>query len=69
MPKFALEDRLDKVGVMVPTLVKYDDLDPAGEEWGNVQDFDRLFDACVARWGRDWDLDKLIATISETQID
>lgn len=65
MPRFTLEDvKQPATSVTVPTLVKYHD-DGRREEWGNVQDFDQLFDTCVSRWGSNWDLNKVCTAIRE----
>lgn len=72
--RFALEDVADSNGIVVPTLVKYtkikdSDQPETREEWGNVHDFDSLFNACVSRWGSNWNLEKVIVAIRESEID
>lgn len=39
------------------------------DDWGTVQDFDNLFDACVSRWGSNWNLEKVVAAIHESELD
>lgn len=71
---FALEKRADEnTGVEVDTLVKYTEnengIKDSGEPWGNVMEFDRLFDVCSRRWPRGWDLNKVMTAIQECDFD
>lgn len=54
-------------GASTQALVKYDGSNR--EEWGTVDDFDQLFDCCVRRWGKNWDLEKVKTAITESEID
>ena len=65
---FKLEDIKNKSGIPVPTVVKYEEGKPS-EEWVNVEDLDTLFDTCVDRWGNNWDLNKIMTAIRETEVD
>lgn len=65
--KFSLEPKADANGVEVPTLIKKVDGLP-DEDWCSVQDLDRLFNACVQRWGSNWDLEKVMTAVRETEI-
>lgn len=67
-PEFKLEKVANQNGTGVPTLVKYH-ADGTREEWGNVDDFDRLFNACSNRWGTNWNLEKTCIAILESEID
>lgn len=72
--RYALEKVEDKAGQMLDTLVKFTLEDaPAAveqrEELTSVQDLDRLFDACSARWPVGWDLEKLLTCIKECEFD
>lgn len=71
--RFALEKIEDEAtGVPVDTLIKYvkeGDAPEVAEPWGNVMEYNQLFDACSARWGTNWDLNKVIAAINESQLD
>jgi len=67
--KFVLEKIKDQnTGTEVDTLVKIAD-DGSRDEWCNVQDLDSLFDACVNRWGSNWDLNKVRTAIAECEFD
>lgn len=57
--RYALENR---------TLVKYHP-DETREEWGTIDEFDELFDTCVERWGNNWDFNKVLIAIKESEID
>lgn len=71
--RFALEKVDNSLGIPVDTVVKYTDRPvsigdtqvPEREEWCNVMELDRLFDACVAKWGSNWDLEKVITAVRE----
>ena len=39
------------------------------ETWCTVKDLDLLFETCHERWGFNWNLEKVLATIEETDID
>ncbi len=70
MSRFFTLDKIDNGnGTEVATLVCHDDgKDP--EPWGNVDDFDRLFNACSKRWpALGWDIDKLIACVNECEFE
>ena len=69
---FKLEKRPDEnTGVEVDTLIKCE-ISAEGTEmeetWGNVTEFNQLFDTCVARWGSNWDLNKVMTAIRESDI-
>ncbi len=69
MISFVLENRPhESTGVPMPTLVKKEEGKP-DDEWCTVQDLDQLFEACVRRWGNNWNLEKIMVAITETQID
>jgi hypothetical protein len=69
MVTFALEKKADKNGQVQDTLVRKEDGKP-DEDWGTVNDFDRLFAACSQRWAEyGWDLEKLITAVRECQFD
>ena len=67
---FTLEPIADSNGIEVPTLIK--STEDGGkidkEPWGNVQEFDRLFETCARKWGSDWDLEKVCVAITESEI-
>jgi hypothetical protein len=70
--KFELRKVEDEgTGVLVDTLMKITTVGEkvVEEAWGSVLDFDKLFNACVARWEGNWDIDKVCTTIRETTID
>lgn len=71
--RFALEKRADEnTGVEVDTLMKYTDHENGtgeGEPWGNVIEFNRLFDVCSRRWPAGWDLEKVITAVQESDFD
>lgn len=69
--RFELKKKEDGNGQMVDTLTKITDVGGKvnEEDWGTVQDFDRLFNACVSRWQGNWDINKVCTAISESQID
>lgn len=73
MIRFALEMVPNSVGVSVPTLVKYKQATRGApeerEEWCSVEDLDALFETCVARWGSNWNLEKVLVAIRESEID
>ncbi len=74
MIRFSLEKIADgNTGGMIDNLVKHTMDDAAAEEtsevWCSVQDLDILFSACTERWGDNWDLNKLVVAIKESQID
>lgn len=66
---FTLEHRQDETGDIVPTLIKRDELGREIDEWCNVKELDQLFEACVSRWGKNWNLEKVMVAIRESQID
>lgn len=60
---------LDAV-VKVTTSAKYgDEPTETKETWCTILDLDRLFEGCVRRWGNNWNLDKVLTAISESEID
>ena len=71
--RFALEKVEDEsTGQPIDTLIKYTkegDAPETSEPWGNVMEYNSLFDACVSRWGNNWDLNKVIAAINESTLD
>jgi len=71
--RFALEKIEDEAtGQAVDTLVKYtkDGEQPeTSETWGNVVEFNQLFDACVKRWDNNWDLNKVVTAVLECEFD
>lgn len=67
--KYSVQDRpCEKTGTPVPTLVKAVDGKP-DEELGTMLEFENLFDACHSRWGNNWDSEKLIVAVNESEID
>lgn len=64
MATFTLEKKTGSLGELIKT-------HDSGERepWGTVEDFDQLFDACVKRWGKNWDLNKVCVSIRESNID
>ena len=71
--RFALEKIEDEqTGQTVDTLIKYTkdgDAPETSEAWGNVLEYNQLFDACVKRWGDNWDLNKVVAAVIECEFD
>lgn len=65
---FKLEKVEDNTGTPVDTLVKYVE-GKEGEPWINIQELDKLFDTCVARWSSNWDLEKVLTAIREAEFD
>lgn len=65
---FKMEDISNPQGIVIPTIVKYID-DSNREEWCNVDDLDKLFDACVQRWGSNWDLNKVLEAVHDCEFD
>lgn len=66
---FALEKKpCDRTGQEVDTIVKKVEGQP-DEDWCSVVDLDQLFEACVARWGANWDLEKVKMAIRGSDID
>lgn len=63
---FKLEDKENGVGIAVPTLIKCQGTDQ--EEWCNVEDLDQLFNTCVQRWGKNWNLEKVLTAVKESEI-
>ncbi len=54
------------------TLVKVmkDDLNnEVRDELCTTLDLDQLFDVCVKRWGNNWNLEKVMVAIKESEID
>jgi hypothetical protein len=39
------------------------------ETWGDMEDFDDLFQACFDRWESNWDLNKVMTAIRECDFD
>lgn len=69
MINFSLEKRPDyQTGEDKLTLVKKEDGKP-DDEWCTIDDLNQLFDSCVARWGSNWNLEKVKVAITESQID
>jgi hypothetical protein len=70
---FALEkEPKEGTGTLVDSVVKYT-ADEVGkterEVWCSVDDLDSLFAACVDRWGKNWNLEKVVTAIKESEID
>ena len=71
---FILEFKTDPTGKDVKCLYKLT-LDKNSKEvlhkeaWGDMEDFDDLFEACFERWDTQWDLNKVITAIKESDID
>lgn len=63
MPKFTLEKKKGSFGELFKTRD-----DGTKEAWGTIEDFDRLFDECVKKWGNNWDLNKVLIAIKESEI-
>lgn len=69
MITFTLEKKADEnTGVMVDTLVKKVTGKP-DEDWCTVTDLDQLFDACVRRWGSNWNLEKVKMAIMDCGVE
>jgi hypothetical protein len=68
--RFELKKKEDSTGQLIDTLTKITEKDgkTTEEDWGTVQDFDRLFNTCVAKWGSNWDLEKILVAIRESSI-
>jgi hypothetical protein len=67
MIKFVVEDRPHpRTGTPLPTVVKKEDGAP-DDEWCTIQDLDELFEACVTRWGTNWDLNKVKMAVAEAE--
>lgn len=62
MPSFAVKKMRDDNGQVLDSVVKTHD-DGKEEVWCSIIDLDRLFDTCVARWGNNWDLEKVLTAI------
>lgn len=60
----------DKTGTPIDTLVKYieENGKVTSEPWIDVISLDQFFDACVSRWGSNWDLNKVRTAILESEI-
>lgn len=44
---------------------------PVAEEkevWCTILDLDRLFDKCVKKWGSNWNLEKVLAAIDDSEV-
>lgn len=70
--EFNLEKVKNHLGIELDTLVKYEHTEGkelVREEWCNVMDLDQIFNACVERWGSNWDLNKVITAIKEADFD
>lgn len=39
------------------------------ETWTTIIDLDRLFDCCVKKWGSNWNLEKVMAAVSDSEIE
>ncbi len=69
MTTFALVKKInEETGSEQLALIKKVEGKP-DEEWTTMDDLNRLFDSCVARWGSNWDLEKLIVCIRECEFD
>lgn len=69
MISFSLEKRPHaRTGALLDTIIKREEGKP-DDEWCNTQELDELFEACVARWGSNWDLNKVKLAISEAEFD
>lgn len=69
---FKLEKVTDeKTGTEVDTLVKYteDNGKVTTDPWIDVISLDQFFDACVQKWGNNWDLNKVKIAIRESEIE
>lgn len=64
---FKLDTRANDQGVVAPSIIREEN----GQEeyWCNTQELDSLFQACANRWGTNWDLNKLIVSVKESEID
>lgn len=67
--EFKLEKRPHENGEELATIIKYEDGKEV-DQWCTIMDLDRLFDTCSRRWAKHgWDLNKLIACVSECEFD
>lgn len=72
LARFKLEKRCDDNGQMLDTIVKYtlkEGEEEQEEKWCTIVELDQLFDACVKRWGSNWDLEKLKTAVVECEFD
>ncbi len=75
--RFALEKETSpRTGALVDAVVKYSHPNPTlGQEpeerevWCSVEELDRLFEAASKRWGRNWDLEKVLIAVREADFD
>lgn len=62
----------ERTGQELLTLVKVTNMDDgrvhAEEPWCSILELDELFEACVAKWGSNWDLNKVKQAIEEAAI-
>lgn len=69
MITFTLEKRPDsETGEEKLTLVKTETGKP-DDEWCTIDDLNQFFETCAARWGDNWNLEKVSVAITESQID
>lgn len=70
---FAIEKLVsDQTGQVIDGVVKlitHEDGTVDRETWCTILDLDKLFDTCVTRWGKNWNLEKVCAAIAETEIE
>lgn len=62
----------ENTGQEIDSVVQYKQDEKGGaperDVWCSVVDLDRLFTACVDRWGKNWNLEKLMIAIRESEI-
>jgi hypothetical protein len=69
---FKLEKVADEnTGQELDSVVQYKENNGKSERevWCSVLDLDQLFSACVDRWGKNWNLEKVKLAIRESDID
>jgi len=61
----------DNTGQLLDSIVQYktEGGQTVRDVWCSVMELDRLFSACVDRWGGNWNLEKVIIAIRESDID
>jgi len=58
-----------KTGTKTQSIVELDDSGAVVDVWCSIQDLDTLFNTCVDRWNKNWDLSKVCLAISECEFD
>ncbi len=69
--RFALEKIEDEnTGQLIESIVQIKEINGKTERdvWCSVLDLDRLFNTCVDRWGSNWNLEKVMTAIRDSEI-